>query len=313
METAIKEVGRMASWVIKVSQVARNYASIPTTIYHYTSPNGLIGIITNKELWFSRFDCLNDAGEGQYVTDVYKKAIHSLRGKINDKFLDNIYDVEPDFRQFFKIKDGLVEPRNNLRLERSVTATPYLCCFSQYNDSLPMWNYYSKGGQYEGYNVGFNYLPIVDSNENVNVYRAIYKEEDQISILATRIEEGYVNYSEHDNSIELIRHRLKKELSTRGIQFKHPAFEHENEVRLVYWRPNDDDNLENKKEKIYYRQIHGIVIPYIKLGVKLEEVVQSVTIGPLIKRDVAEKTVKCLLNENGISIPIEKSELPVRY
>ena len=86
-----------------------------------------MGIMTNDELWFSRFDCLNDIQEGTYIQGSYQNAIDELRGEVDDKFLDVMAKLKPDFRDYFRIspieKDGsyLVTPKDSI---------PYLCCFS---------------------------------------------------------------------------------------------------------------------------------------------------------------------------------------
>ena len=71
--------------------------------------------------------------------------------------------------------------------------------------------------------------------------------------------------------------------------------------------------IEKEKAVLSYRQANGIVIPYLKQDFDLENTIRSVTIGPLIEKGVAEKTIKCLLNEHDINIPVRHSNLPVRY
>ena len=48
-------------------------------LWHYTSGNGLMGIIRNDtrehgklHFWFTRSDCLNDPSEGTHIKDLYK-------------------------------------------------------------------------------------------------------------------------------------------------------------------------------------------------------------------------------------------------
>jgi hypothetical protein len=50
------------------------------TVYHYTSPDGLLGILNEDgiRLWFSKYDCLNDASEGQEIVKYYQSACKSL-------------------------------------------------------------------------------------------------------------------------------------------------------------------------------------------------------------------------------------------
>ena len=68
----------------------RKCFSIPDIIYHYTSPDGMINIIDKKEIWFSRFDSLNDISEGKYINDIYNMVIDNLNRDIDNHFLMDI-------------------------------------------------------------------------------------------------------------------------------------------------------------------------------------------------------------------------------
>lgn len=59
-------------------------------IYHFTSPDGMIGILGNDslKLRFSRITCLNDYSEGLEVVPLYKSVCTRLRNQhlINEDF-----------------------------------------------------------------------------------------------------------------------------------------------------------------------------------------------------------------------------------
>ena len=290
---------------------------IPEIIYHYTSPEGLINILDKKQLWFSRFDCLNDASEGKYIQEVFSKTILKLRKEkeVDETFLNAIEDVKPNFLHFFRITGQPKDFNKDVQVIRGVrkASKPYLCCFSRNRDSLPMWNYYSKGDQFEGYNIGFHYEETLQIHENIEVMRVIYRESEQIQILKEEIKNIAAMFYGDQNSADLCRYNLVAILSARAIQFKNKAFEHEQEMRLVYWEPEDDNNIEVDKETVYYRQKRGIVIPYLKTGFDKEQI-RSLTIGPLIQADIAEKTVNdMLMNKQFSRIKITHSDIPIRY
>ena len=124
-------------------------ANIPLTIYHYTSPDAFQKIITDKRLRFSRFDCLNDYSEGTIVKSLFPECLNSLlkENLISKEFYELAKDTDisnkvlvPDKEKFF----------------RDAEADAFICCFSEDPDALQMWQYYSKGGNYEGYNIGFD-------------------------------------------------------------------------------------------------------------------------------------------------------------
>lgn len=63
----------------------------------------------------------------------------------------------------------------------------YLCSFSKNKDSLAMWNYYSKGNKYEGFNIGFYPYSIKESLKKLlgdkeaefHIYPVIYSRSEQ--------------------------------------------------------------------------------------------------------------------------------------
>jgi hypothetical protein len=40
---------------------------IPAVLYHYTSMDGLVGIVTNKQIWASHVPYLNDRTEQEHI------------------------------------------------------------------------------------------------------------------------------------------------------------------------------------------------------------------------------------------------------
>ena len=305
----------MSTVVIKPKPILDKYSSsIPDIIFHYTSPEGLIGIITNSELWFSRYDCLNDASEGKYIESVYARTLKTLEDEYDKDFINQISDIKPDKNRFFKHNgDPVIKTDNTISgVMVSVDTMPFICCFSLSDDSLPMWNYYSKYGHFEGYNVGFSYEKLKELN-NIDVIKCIYNEEDQVDILKTFISEAYDNYSMNEIPMELIKQQLARTLSTLSMQFKNKAYEHESEVRLIYWRPDSCEIIDENRDNLCYRQTNGIIVPYVKKHIDLKDVVKTIKNGPLIKADVAEASVRDMLKENGVTPFITQSKIPLRY
>lgn len=96
------------------------------------------------------------------------------------------------------------------------------------------------------------------------------------------------------------------------MQFKNKAFEHEQEVRLVYW-VSDDENDNLGVKEIKYRQKNGIVIPYFQVHFD-DEQVKSLMVGPLIQAEIADSTINDMLIHRGYSgVKVTHSEIPIRY
>ena len=307
----------MRTTIRSASEIERKYLLNLDPVYHYTSPDSMIQILEKRQLWFTRFDCLNDAGEGKYIQSVFSKVIQRFReeGGTDESFLNEIEGIIPNYHFYFRILDNTLKEYEDdeVSYAEDKKSKPYLCCFSKKNDLLPMWNYYSKNNRFEGYNLGFSFNEMVRNHENIDLFQIVYDENDQISIIKDDIEIVYENYTVNHHGIDTCKQRLNSILSRRSMQFKDKAFKNEEEVRLVYWEPEDDNNLVIDSKPIKYRSKCGIVIPYIEVEFERKQI-ESLMIGPLIQTEIAEKTVKELLKSNDYSdVKVEHSRIPIRY
>lgn len=66
------------------------------------------------------------------------------------------------------------------------------------------------------------------------------------------IKDVYEDYTVYNHNINMCVETLSSVLSTRSIQFKNKAFSHENEVRMVYWEPEFNDNNEYEREEVNF-------------------------------------------------------------
>ena len=107
----------------------------PKRIFHYTSIGGLQGILENKCLRFTNINYLNDKDEIKAGLDSLAKAI-----------------------------DATIEEKEKMLTPiREIGAETFVCCFSLDEDSLPMWNYYTKEIHNQGYNIEFSDRLLVES------------------------------------------------------------------------------------------------------------------------------------------------------
>lgn len=123
---------------IKIERVIRQ-----KYIYHYTSREGLRGILESGKLWFSKIDCLNDKNE---IFDGINLFIGNLfKGIIS----------EDDTVSINKIK-GLVYENLSQNLI-------FVCSFSKKKDEIALWDYYTKDTKRQGYNIAFEYRNLLSS------------------------------------------------------------------------------------------------------------------------------------------------------
>ncbi|KHT63235.1 hypothetical protein RJ45_12510 [Photobacterium gaetbulicola] len=99
------------------------------TLFHYTSTDGLFGVMLNKEIWFTDYQFLNDKGE-------FKKALHTLTGRLRDS----------DYTTCSMMLEMLL---HQIETQHSMC----VCSFSGTSDSLTQWRFY--GDDCRGSCIGF--------------------------------------------------------------------------------------------------------------------------------------------------------------
>lgn len=291
-----------------------------SNIYHYTSESGFNSILFNSNdsenitLWASRYDCLNDKSEGEIILEIYKETCKELLsdGKIDKTFYDIIVDLKPSDEVLFSFKPQQAKKSAMKKCER------YIISFSTEEDSLPMWNYYSKGNYYEGFNIGFYSNEIIDmlqdvfADKFVNVWLGpvVYDKDKQKKVISDIILNLY--NSDYANNEKFLIGFISQRLFDLNLVFKNEKYKHENEVRIVI------DVAENENDiNVKYRTYKGYTIPYIEIKISKEKVI-SVTLGPLPLRNTEIKKQKQIVKErlkrNGYNNAlVNSSEIPVRF
>lgn len=299
-----------------------NFINPADILYHYTSPEGLLGIINNEKIMlrFSRYDCLNDINEGKELAIYYLEACNkSLKeGKISNEFFETINNIEFDFKRLITYKSGIkcIMEDREITIDTHSTYKEcelYICCFSLEPDSLPMWNYYLKNGSYQGYNLGFNFNStiIYDKSTEIgfeyHILPIIYMKETKIQIIRNIIEKFY-NASVNSKDFSVCIDLIKDLLQNRILQFKSEHFAHENEVRIILCVP-----IDNSKIKREYGIKNGNLVPYVYLDFEKSDL-YTVTIGPLTEKEISTRTLESLKKDyEGYDFIVEKSSVPIRY
>lgn len=295
-------------------------------IFHYTSSNGFNSILFNEDekiiLWASRFDCQNDFTEGKLALTVFKEVCDKMleQGELSKNLYDVIYDVRATRTHLFirYNKDG--DP-----IFSRPECDRYITCFSKNSDSLAMWNYYSKGSKYDGFNIGLSPTQIKlnaniffkDKEVDIKIHQIIYKKDKQkamIRKLILRLEELY-----EEKWNNQIRYIISNQLYDWSLVFKSEFFQHEEEVRVIVYvaKRTKIGVLQPSPIDIHYRDNFGLTIPYILLKVE-KDLLHKITIGPLYcekeQKEMQKKIMIERLFYNGYKdVKVDYSNIPVRY
>ncbi len=306
-------------------------------VYHYTSANAFISIIEHGTLRFTDRNYLNDKSEGKYVLELIAQ---------NDYF-----SALWESSGIFEIFKALCEKRQNNPNKKGRHVCQ--CSFSKQGDHLPMWNYYSKSNQAEGFNIAFsveeikNAVCILDLIEGKTIPRltdkgnreygngvirgfcgdVIYDVSEQQKRIKKilRLAQDYMEKNVDQEDYEFFLDCILDKVIDAGTFFKHPSFRVEEEFRIVFYfyeceyfaRINEAycDKEHSITVKLPYKFTYrnGLMIPHIDL-VFDKKWIKEIYFSATINEAASKSSVEDLMRVNGLNPNItKKSGIPIRY
>ena len=296
--------------------------------YHYTSPEGLKGILETRTFFFTDSQFLNDFREKININDELDE-FWKVSGKLYVKeFKDLLHKIRID-----EYEDGGF----SYNFDHTETKCRYFVfSLSTDNDSLTMWKYYAKNSNYNGYCIGLFDVALIDEwidrNYGITVIssRVEYFTEDKQRIIRQTVDRLYAIWKSYEISV-LINAKIQKEfkawLSVEALFFKDECFADEKETRYVAIAPVGSlRDLEYKYNgctyKMYdFRFVNGVLTPYIKMpffdwNCETCWAIDYVGIGPSANADQKEAGLRQFMRSLDYELEkcfIAKSKIPVRY
>lgn len=285
--------------------------NLPESIYHYTSPSGLQGIIASNSLWFTHYKFLNDRGEKYYAFSIFKECLLEQKENLNKNFYNAVLNLICEGENFSQ-KIFYQKARN--------LPDYFIASFSLNSDSLNMWNYYTKEKNKTGYSVEYNLKELEASlvNKSYNAYKVNYEKEilvDKINFYIRCFNKGW-----DDNRSKEFLHclcvLLIEVIDAESLQNKHKAFSSEEEFRIVF-KVQDYNREKFKCDKLMkFRELNGIMVPFLDIGYD-KQCVKGVKISPTQQDELIKEGLRMVFDNNGYeNIPNEKitmSDIPLRY
>ena len=289
--------------------------SIPkrTNLFHYTTIQGLFGIILSNDIYVSHIRYLNDSSE---VIHGKELAVDVLR-KLATKWR---------FGEFSKI----LKYAENSILENGIKDY-FVTSFSEIDDGLTQWRSYGKES---GVCIEFD-ISLPHSFVHFfcpKLARVVYKFRDKLKIVLFWIRKFFAeyraeldrSYSIPDWAYEAYGKSLAEKLEYEFSRFKHDCFSSEKEVRLII---SGDERLHRPRR---YRTSGRFIIPYYNASdtsrrqdgticldgtiIECPKIpVASVTIGPMQNQALCALSVQDFLTAHGYNPNIVRtSKLPYR-
>lgn len=320
MNLTEQEVSRLSSLTQKVlGPWSQRHEQVPHVLYHYTSADGLIGILSAKTIWMTDLRYMNDLSELQYSRELVEKRLVTR--------LD-VTELSEIQRDFIRRISSSFDP---FHFGFSV----FSASFCEEGNLLSQWRAYrGRGG---GYAIGFDFFHLLRMLSRPCVLRrVVYEEKEQVRLIDSAIDEflNVLQAESETRSVEQVAGSFLPELcrafgSTIGqflFCFKHPDFKEEREWRLVHFasvNPTSDRGSDVPR----FRSYDGNVIPYYPVGFEKAIALSrddtyghvfpivDLMIGPTINADLNQESVKLLLLSLNpdISPNIRRSGIPLRW
>lgn len=288
-------------------------------IYHYTSVEGVLGILDKSEFWVTKSDFLNDISEINYTFDLFE-----------ENFLNKIKNENVRTRMISQFHSELDKDR---ALYNKALLGTYIISFSTNQDNLLLWSEFAGK---MGYNLGFNIEYLKDEFNRKSVKdekyllklhgKVIYNKEEQIRLLGNRIDWKLISDSsdKNMNSLENLNESISDEIIEDFISgiffhclyysmfFKDSKFEQEEEYRFIFQASHNSKKVSINKE-MNFRVKEGALCPFVKVPFKCLNSLESITIGPKNNIDIAKKGLENYCRNKEINPKILKSNIPLRY
>jgi hypothetical protein len=276
------------------------------TLWHYTTGEGLIGIVESGTLFATQASCLNDATEVRYGSNLLRDAFLALRQKtvVDAETAQLLDQLETAF-----LDDDPSNPSH-------APSSWFITCFSTEEDDLSQWRGYCIGEN--GYAIGFRAGGLFG---NGLVARVNY-DKQQHKVVAEQIA---------DATIRFFRDGLEKERAASPAEWiteflpawtnwigqlapmvKDQSFSGEKEYRIIH-------QLQlSEMGRVRFRQRAALMSRHMPLTFPLPIVTRSqvlpivkVKVGPTRHKAVTRISVDTLLRQMGYGTGlVSVSEIP---
>lgn len=261
----------------------RLFAGSPTdTLYHYTSLTGLIGIVDSGHLRASDVRFMNDSTELRHTLELLREHI-SVRirsGTDHPALLDEMSQW----------------------LSHRMVGGPMLfaASFRANGNLLSQWRGYSVHGK--GVSLGFSpgHIAACATNQAFQVGRCIYDEGRQRQLIELIVDavEAAAAERDPDDAGSAVFELIEEDLLRIAAILKHPAFEEEEEWRVVSPRI-----IDCSAHPVSFREGNSMLVPYYRFDLALDRTrgiaLDHVFVGPTANADLSTTSIELFLDARG--------------
>lgn len=292
--------------------------SLPNALYHYTSTDGLIGILRSQSLWATDIEYLNDSEELTHASAELGPRLETRIQELGGEDVERNRN-DPRSSQIMVLRELRAYVESVQKHESDERA--YVTCFCEDGDLLSQWRGYAGPG---GFALGFNPL-LLDPLRSDVLFHPI--------LTWVRYGANQARLSFDSWVAELAPHATNHPGTTAWHQqilvlrmlasVKNPGFKEEQEWRTIVSSHLNRSRYgsaafppEHASFDLLFRSGPVGLVPYVARPFNPDAVV-SVTVGPganqtLRKRAVSQLLEETLGRERSASISVHMSQVPLR-
>lgn len=297
-------------------------------LYHYTTAQGLHGILKDREIFATHYNYLNDISELKhglnYIIDrLSDDALDSQLGLLEAKANTANFDAEK-FKVLAVAKS--IAKLVRVHLQDNIHVGVFVTSFCKRGNLLNQWRCYGGSG---GYSIGFrfskqNFMYGDDEKCGAELHGLLYKASEQkvlVDAFFSALMEilGVIV----DPHIDVDRDFLKGLvpfipdlcacLVVCCTWMKHSSFRSEREMRLSTVRSFVGDRY--RADDIHFRQSGGLNVPYLKIPIRDDYAkIVSVRCGPTLQKDKAKQSVEMMLKRySHENVKVTSSAIPLGW
>jgi hypothetical protein len=304
-------------------------------LFHYTTGNGLLGILKNNEIWSTAYYCANDeselsVGKGVLAPIFRSKTFEMINGADPRVYTFRSHGV--DIREYGdKFEQFLFGFALNI-------LCVYITCFCKPNGQedfrhglLSQWRGYGADG---GYALQFSRAKLQQFVDNTNKYNGLcyelqdvyYSPDNPLKAEVLKHANAFTGaYTDHldelaDSKI-LQKKTMKSPISSLSggpleslldyiIHTKSEHFSEEKECRMSVLKPV---SAESAPLAVDYFNRNGLIVPFVKTPVELNilDCVEWIIVGPGPRIVSRFNAVKQMVKNMGLKMQVRPSHIPL--
>jgi hypothetical protein len=276
---------------------------LPAEMWHYTSGEGLIGILETGQLFFTHVGCLNDNMEYRYFGDLVLEEIKRRHAANKEARLEPLYAAALDA----------------LTNYRDLDVKAFVACFSERPDDLGQWRGY--GGGECGYGIVFDperlFTAVSKQRPATQALPLDYCPVRHASLVHDIVDQAAKVFLDAPAqasgprawALEVLV-ELSQQVPLLSAIIKHPAFASEKERRLyTLLQQGEHAQLKFRQRKTLLAR--SLPVRATESSGRLP--ILKIVVGPGPAQAITRVSVRDLLAKHEYSnVPVEYSKVPYR-